>query len=153
MKHTFLLLVGTIFLGCAGNYTLMEDNIEFQRVIEVTGGQDTLFPKALQWLAKTYNDSKEVIEYEDKAEGKIIGRGSTQVLWNPTGLSPASINIKYSITIEIKDNKARITIGNFYHPGFQGAPIYQDSYNRLVPILETMVVNFKSYLSKEEEKW
>jgi len=153
MRSAFLLLVGISLFDCAASFTFAEKDIEFQHVIEVTGGKDTLFPKALQWLAQTYNDSKEVIEYEDEAVGKIIGRGSTQVMWRPGGRSMSTMIILYSIVIEIKDNKVRVTFNNFYISEFPGHPIYQDSYDQLVPILETLIVNLTSYLSEEDEKW
>ena len=154
MKKTIVLMtLFALLVSCAGTLTTAPKDIKYQQVIEVTGGKDTLFTKSLQWLAKTYTDSKEVIEYQDKEAGQIIGRGATQVLYNPTGIAPIYLNIRYAITIEVKENRARITFDQIYNPQSPAAPIWLDSWNRLQPKYKDLVDDYNKYLNAENEDW
>ena len=71
--------------------------------------KNEIFSKTMEWMAKTYVSSKEVIQLSDQENGKIIGRGMTQ--FNNTIIS--SIPCEYSISIDIKDEKIRITCDNY----------------------------------------
>jgi hypothetical protein len=154
MRRLLVLIIGlNVLLNCAGTLTTAPKDINYQRVIEVIGGRDTLYAKSLQWLAKTYTDSKEVIEYKDKDAGKIIGRGATTVLYNPTGIAPIYLNIRYAITIEVKDNKSRITFDQIYNPQSPAAPIWLDSWNRLQPKYKELVDNYAEYLEAANDDW
>ena len=153
MKSISILLSVTLIMGCAGTLTTAEKDFEYQQVYEVSGGKDTLFSKSLQWLAQTYTDSKEVIEYEDKEAGKIIGRGATQVMYNPLGISPIMLNIRYSIKIDLKDNKARITFTNIYNPQSPAAPIFVDTRDRLIPKFEMLTEDYHKFLTSDDDNW
>lgn len=153
MKYISLSLSIIFIVSCAGTLTTAEKDFEYQKVYEVAGGKDTLFTKSLQWLAQTYTDSKEVIEYEDKEAGKIIGRGATQVMYNPLAISPIMLNIRYSIKIDLKDNKARITFANIYNPQSPAAPIFVDTRDRLIPKFEALTEGYHQFLKSDDDNW
>lgn len=64
------------------------------------------FESSLKWLAKTFNDSKAVLEYNDKETGEIVGKGLI-VIDNVTSL-------KFTVSIICKDGRAKIVIDNIY---------------------------------------
>jgi hypothetical protein len=82
----------------------------YQEVIEVSGAtKEELFDKARMWFTVTYVDAKSVIEVEDKAEGKIIGKGSFLI---PFSLADRAI--QHVVTLEVKNGRYRYTFTNFY---------------------------------------
>lgn len=76
--------------------------IEYQEVVEVPGANKLqLYKAAREWFAKAYEDSKEVLEMDDRESGVLIGSGFSKVeaaqLWS-------------SVKVEIKDGKYRYTL-------------------------------------------
>ena len=148
---TFSLL---IIFGCAGSLQVIETERKFQKTFDnLELNKSDIYIKSLQWLAKSFVDSKEVIEFQDENTGKIIGKGMSSVIFNPTLIAPININIQYTLTIEIKDNKARITYSNFYSEDVGGGQIMEDNYLKLEPKLEALSLNYQNYLMSEEEDW
>ncbi len=57
--------------------------ITFTDVVLIdSSSKDEIYLKAREWVAKTYNSSKSVIEIEDKENGKIIGNGICSAGYN-----------------------------------------------------------------------
>ncbi|WP_107822016.1 DUF4468 domain-containing protein [Mangrovibacterium marinum] len=53
-----------------------------EQVIEVPGTKDELYVKANEWMVRSFNNAKSVIQFQDKEAGKIMGKyllhGSSQ---------------------------------------------------------------------------
>jgi len=89
--------------------------ITFTAVVNVDSvSKDELYLRVKEWFAKTYNDSKEVIQMDDKESGKIIGKGSIEVFVHSLGLKPYGY-VKYVITVNVKDSRFKYEISNFIH--------------------------------------
>lgn len=64
----------------AGLYPVNEntDRIEFSEIVEaVSLSKDQLFSNAQTWIANTFGDYKNVIQFEDKETGKLILKGNS----------------------------------------------------------------------------
>lgn len=111
MKKTILLLLPLLMIAisCATEMKAVNEDMRIQRVVTATGDQDELFRLSNEWMAKTFRESSEVIQYQDKEEGVIVGKGFTK---SKVGL--ANFNFWFTMTIESKDQKARVTIEDVY---------------------------------------
>lgn len=87
-----------------------------QKVVEVPGTKDDLFTDARQWLFDTYRSGKAVLELEDKEEGVIIGNGKTgELIYNNVMSKVEAGNFRYSIKLEFKPGKYRLTFNDIYY--------------------------------------
>lgn len=93
-----------LFVGCSGMGKLTEEQLKIQKVYEVNIPKDSIYELSLQWMAQNYVDSKEVMRYKNKEEGRIMGRGATY-FYNLYNEAPTV----YNLTIEIKENRFRVT--------------------------------------------
>ena len=107
----FCILLSANLVGCAGmdGAIVPVEQRSLQCIHEVNMSKDQIFDKSLEWMARTFVDSKAVIELKDKDNGKIIGKGITSFL--RAGI--ASIPCRYTLIIDIKDGKYRTTYENF----------------------------------------
>jgi len=114
MKRLFITLpvlfaIVVFFLGCAGMQTVPEEERMLQQVHKVNLTKDKIYSECLEWMAETFVDSKAVIELKDKENGKIIGKGITNYMSG--GI--VSIPCRFTMKVEIKENKYRATYDNF----------------------------------------
>jgi len=88
----------------------------FTEVINVDSAtKNDLYLRAREWFAKTYNNSKEVIQVDDKDAGKIYGRGAISVFVTQIGIPHDNGLVYYDISINVKDGRYKYTLTNFYH--------------------------------------
>jgi hypothetical protein len=127
-----------------------------QRVIDAQGSQSELYRLANEWMAKTFVDSKEVIQYQDKNEGVIVGRGVTE---SKIGL--ANFDFWDSLTIEVKANKARATIEDIYgettildtKSTIKPEEMRQKEYDELETKFNLLIDDLSIYLNQKTEEW
>ncbi len=118
--------------------------IEFSEVIEINNIKNKLYANAKDWVARTFGDYKEVIQFEDPNEGKLIMKGISNVSSKPNG---SKEDISYTITIDCKDKKYRYRINDILvHQTimFSGTPIN--------PIPSSPLQHLESKISFEKEK-
>jgi len=126
-----------------------------QTVHEINLKQNEIFVRTLEWMAQIFNDSKSVVEISDRENGKIIGKGITDI-------THLIINIpcQFTMIVEVKDGKYRTSYNNFI--GMWGEykndprPVeYQKDVEALKIKLTEMDNNLFSYLSsaKVKENW
>lgn len=104
-----LVVCPILLTGCATLQVVSEQECQLVKTYEVNNmAKDVIFDKVIYWMAETYVSSKAVIEVKDKANGKIIGHGLTSFtnIYVP-------IPCKYTIIVDIKDNKIRLTFKDF----------------------------------------
>ena len=96
------MLVMMLLSGCAGHQILLSQEMQVQRVIDMTDTpKNTLFDKSRMWFASAFAKANSVIQYENKENGTIMGNGVATI---------SSDRLKFAISTEVKDNKARITM-------------------------------------------
>jgi len=111
---------------------LQDSSIVYEEVIaadSVTKNQ--LFDNIKLWFANSFQSSNEVIQSSDKESGYIIGKGS-QVL-TPSIAGSAIYYLKFSIRVDVKDNKFRFRLYDFlvYSPPWRNSGEYSVSLSEL----------------------
>lgn len=97
--------------------TITNGKSELILVVSVAGSQDELFLRGKDWVFKTYNSGKTVEQYEDKSAGRLVIHARTSELsWKVgLGITNDAGAFTYDMTLDFKDNKARITIDNIVY--------------------------------------
>lgn len=143
--------------GCATSTQAVGQSMKVQRVIEAQGSQDELYRLANEWMAKTFVESSEVIQYQDKEEGIIVGKGLTKHKYG--GIS--TWNIWYTMTIEVKEDRARATIEDVYgeytvldtKTTMKAAEMRQKDYDELVVKFNGYIDDLTAYMRQGIEEW
>lgn len=153
MKILFVLFIS--FIGCVSLVQVPQSERIYRKVYNVNLSKNEIYDKTLDWMAKTFVSSKKVIELKDKKRGKIIGNGSTKVHLGLGVYVPAT----YTITIQIKNKKVRLTYNNFvaYTGEFHNRPepiVYDGPINELKEKFKNLSDDYYKYLSySQEETW
>lgn len=119
-KILFILLMFLPFLtkGQSNPFPVDENGeIKTSEVVSSELKQKQLFANAQEWIAKTFGDYKRVLQFEDENNGKIVIKGLSPVEYSISseilGIKITnSENVRFTLTIECKDNKYRYTIDN-----------------------------------------
>lgn len=100
------------------------NKIMFTEVVTVDSAtKNELYLRAREWFAKTYNNSKDVIQMDDKEAGKIVGKGAFKVYAHNMGLRDYGL-VTYTISITAKDGRFKYELTDIYHTangGFAGS--------------------------------
>ena len=91
--------------------------ITYTEVVKADSNQAELYSRAREWFAKAYKSSTNVIQMDDKENGKIIGKALMQVYFHSLGSDHESGYINYTILVYLKDKRYKYEINNFYHTG------------------------------------
>ena len=171
MKSSVLVLVVALLAGCAGMIPapVKEEDKTFSQVFESPGhSKDFLYEKVRIWMAQNFKSSKEVIEYENKLEGSIIGNGITT--YPCSGLEcmiKIGWMVPFTMRVDVKDDKFRLTYSNLrvswpassdslgFHAAGGGSMTQQGEYDAIKPILLSMGESIKSSVVTEVKtgKW
>ncbi len=94
--------------GCAAAFPATDGPFVFQRVIEIPGmPKNAIFKRSLKWMVQTFK-TKEVIEYQNKAEGVIIGNGVIPRPQSPINILGAG-SILFDVREDVEDGKAKLS--------------------------------------------
>ena len=153
--NLLILLMAPIISGCVTVQTIPPKDMVMENVHEVGLTKETIYNKSLEFMAKKFTDSKEVIQLKDKDQGKIIGKGMTKFT-NVTAVIPCM----FTVTVDIKEGKYRTIYEDFI--GYWGAnenqPQPLNSYSFLTQVkknlseFDAMLLNFIK-TSKASEDW
>lgn len=118
MRKLSLVLGSVIALsGCATMYTpdTRQPMDKYEKVVEIPNTrQELIYEGSRQWIAKSFNSANAVIQYQDKATGTVIGKGN--IAYPCTGvycMSSSKPMLKFTMQVDSKDNKARVSFGDF----------------------------------------
>lgn len=147
---------------------LTPDQVILQEILEVEGAKDDLFTRCMEWMARTFTSSEEVIEYQDKDAGMIIGKGYVVATGKPyrtlltayilTVNSAANeVYLKFTITVEVKENRVRVTLDQIRYTVDveKNEPLVdnQEMFDAAKPDLEGIIESLKNHLTQEPEDW
>jgi Domain of unknown function (DUF4468) with TBP-like fold len=94
------------------------DTFEFKLIDTVNFSKQQLYLKARQFVALQFNDSKSVIQMDDKEDGKIVCKGTMKIIIpDPLGITSTSY-VSFTMNIDVRDGKFRCILNNFNHDGF-----------------------------------
>ena len=116
MKIFFLFMgaLSIFFMGCAGMEPIPEEDLTFNRVVEVPGiTKDKLYDQTKMWIAENFKSAKSVIEYDSRESGTIVGNGN--IKYPCTGLDCVAKHdwrVHFTMKVDTKDEKFRLTFSN-----------------------------------------
>jgi len=122
-----------------------------QEVIPVPGlTQNQIYSNVLLWISKAFNSAESVITFEDKEQGRIV-------------LSPVAsyrilsiIRFHYSMQIDIKDEKVRVSIGNFRteYASYLSSPSHKRPSNKAIAeVLSSFRVGIQESTQIKNDNW
>lgn len=97
----------------------LTNKITYSEIVYVDSlaNKQELFSRVREWFAKAYKSSTNVIQMEDKENGKIVGKALLKIYFTALGMQQDGGYINYTIAIYIKDGKYKYEITDFYHTG------------------------------------
>lgn len=113
MKQIYIFVL-VLFLS---NVAIAQQPIEYSEVVEVPGASKSeLLKRGQIWLAETFVDSREVIEY--KNDDILVGRGAFDFKSKRFAGNEVSEGvISYTLKIMFKDGRYKYSFSNFQHTG------------------------------------
>lgn len=95
---------------------LENELITFSTVVQVDGvGKNELYLRAHDWIIKSFNSAKDVVQLDDKDAGKIVCKTITTQSAGKGLFGKVVMDIYYLLTIEVRDDRYKITASNFVH--------------------------------------
>lgn len=93
------------------------NKITYTDIVELsfTIDRDQLYSRGVEWFATTYNSAQNVLQMQDKDNGKLIGRALFDVYHKGLGMTFESGYINYTISLFFKDNRYKYEITDFVH--------------------------------------
>ena len=147
-----------LLIGC-GQPVVPSSQLTYTEIIEHKELASNSFEISKMWLANTFNDSKSVIEYSNKENGTIIGKG---ILKNVSYGTLVQMDTRFTLKIEVKDNKTRLTFQdmvqypNQYVPPVEPFNMWNNEALNQFKIRAKMdlVDNYKTYITdKPSNNW
>jgi len=86
-------------------------------VVDSTITKNELYSTFMDWIAKNYVSAQNVIQYQDKEEGKIVAKGLFKVYLNGLYGPEEAGYIYHTISLYVKNGKYKYTIDNIYYEG------------------------------------
>jgi len=159
--------IGVIIMmsACATTQTVLPpEQLQIQEIIEANRPQNELYVLTMEWMAKAFKSSKAVIQYEDKEAGMIVGKGFLEVQYMgefAKGLLEAAMEERsepvytwFTLTVEVKDNKTRVTFSDFYVDWHGEEPVlYQSQMDKIHPEIQGLISNLRLFLETGKEEW
>ena len=157
-----LMITGILLTGCAtmGGGQATADMLVLTEIVEVPGvSKDDLFVRANSWMVDTFRSAEAVIQYTDKEAGIVKGK---YLLILPIGMGE-KMHVTSTVTVEMKDEKAKITFNDAYYKfsiTVGSASSSEEGYvedNKTITKVradwESMVQNFKIAISNDSLSW
>lgn len=93
-------------------YTTTDEGLLFSRVIQAPDyNKDQLYVKVLEIFSSIYNNSKVVIQSQDKEQGFIIGKGDDEEIRYDNISGGKHINtVHHTIKVEIREGRFKVSL-------------------------------------------
>lgn len=140
MKKIFL--AGVLSFGLVGCMTPMTQTQQvmpdISEVVDVPNkSKDKIFEDSKIWIAQSFKSANNVIQYADKDQGSIIGKGN--IKYPCDGFIDCGAfgndNVNFTIKIDAKDSKARIVISDVTRTNLTYVKGGVNNIGREVPII------------------
>lgn len=156
------------------NLTIDEktNKITYTGIVELPSeiDKDQLYSRGVAWFATTYNSAQNVLQMQDKENGKLIGRALFDVYHKGIGMTFESGHINYTISLFFKDNRYKYEITDFMHTSniesgmiktscdemrFSTKKLYTKVYNyyfeQLDNNMKSLIIDLKQFMNKQSE--
>ena len=153
--NSFIVTLFSLFIIHCALPPKVDESMNIQRIIELPDqNQELLFTKSMEWFSTSFKSSKAVIDYSDIETGIIMGNGNMDY----GGILTAGYDVLFSIKVDVKDNRSRITLGNFIlripaskYMGAVEAPMVVRDFEKVRPKLEALATNYVEYMNQNTE--
>ena len=144
-----------------------EGLVQYQETVEIPGvGASVLFSRAKNWATNAFVSVKDTLQNEDVAGGRLTYKGIL-IAQEPLGIKRP---VRFTLTIEIKDGKARITLVSFkalygefdqiekgmeelLKPDSTPKSVYSKLVTSIDEKAKLLIEEAKAGLAKPEENW
>lgn len=144
-------LLSLSLIGCAGIDTVPATDQSFAEIHDVSMTKKEIYDRSLEWMARTFVDSKAVIELKDPDAGKIIGKGKSSINKSLLGMN-VPVDLWFTMMIDAKDNHYRttyegMTVGEARYPAQS-----HDEIEKVKEQLRTIDQSLLKFLSDKSDK-
>ncbi len=153
MKALLLSVFIAVLAGCASyDYTKVSaEQSEVSRVVAVPGADKAaLYDRAAVWMASTFVSAQDVVQNTNKEAGRIMGRGIATIHIT-SGMTQVPYSYRYSIRIDVKDNRARIKFADYRDVQYQTEPEYGYLATPLIAKMNALAADFELSMKAEKE--
>jgi hypothetical protein len=150
---TFLLIGGLIFLSACVSTPVDPEAGQTQEVLDFQNTpKNELYNRSLNWLALKFGSAREVIEVQDRTQGKIIG--NIYVRFTVSGFVEVTPGARTKLIFDFQDNRVRITLSpvGVKGPDFE-RPLYSTDMKSLNEKYGKIIEDYKAFVSKKAESW
>jgi len=148
-KLVTLLAAAAVLIGCLTATTPLQEDPEIVRIVEADRTKDELYRLSNEWMVEVFTAADEVIEYSDKAEGVLMGKGFVEKFINL-----GTWHVWYTIKIEAKEGKARISIYDFRltviaagESSDVGKIAYQEQWDQVSQEMNAIAADYEKYIA------
>jgi len=113
MKAIFIILLPVLCFSQTETWPMDDGVITFSRVIECDLSKDQIYSLSRSWMVDHFRSADNVIQFDDKEMGKIEGKGYSD--YSGSSFDILECQNWYTISILIKDDKAKIVIDNLLY--------------------------------------
>ena len=110
-KISFCLLIATCLCSCFSLKLAPITQTTFEKIIDAPNvSKNDLYISVNEWFVKQFTSAKSVIQFQDKEEGKIVGKYVSEL----TSCETMSYYFESTqiISVDIRENKIRLSITN-----------------------------------------
>jgi len=113
IMYSFACILSVVAFASCGSMPIapIEDR-SMQKVHDIDLTKNEIYDISLEWMARTFSDSRAGIELKDADKGMIIGKGITSFI-GKVSWGRESIFCSFIMIVEAKDNTYRTTYTNF----------------------------------------
>jgi len=148
----FIVGILSLTLGGCGQPRVPSEQLVYSEVVKHKEKADDAYELSKMWLAQAFNDSKAVLEYSNKKNHTIMGKGIlTQVHYGTI----VFMDTRFTIKIETKDNKSKITLSDMVQKSsFKDVRDFKmwniESLNYFITRAKPMIAEYAKYMNKTE---
>ena len=144
MKLSSFILPLLLLFSCVAYKDAVTPKVS--QLIKVSGTKDQLFLKSNEWAIRAFANSQSAIQYNDKNDGKIIGR----FLMNTTNSPYYASDVFSVITITVADKTAKIEIDPLpwkYNTAVINTTVYKPEMAQ--KDMQKLIDSFKTYMESQ----
>lgn len=122
---------------------------KIQKIIEYGKPADQAFALTMRWLNNNFVSAKNVIQYSDKDSGLITGKAYMPI----RRVMGSEYGIDYTVTLEIKSNKARLTFDTNFGSFMGTSNATKQNYDVYAGEIEGMAASLEEYIATTSLDW
>lgn len=153
-----MVVVVALVVSCATTPEVPVADRVHRVVFETGRDQDAAYRVANEWMVDMFTSAEAVIEYQDKAEGVIKGKATFP---NITTSDLNVATIACTITVEVKDDRARVSFENMDSVPLIADNVFsimlavynQAAHDAFIEYADTLVATLQQDMTTDSSDW